>query len=44
MLAGTQPFKGGKIEEVKESILKGVYDPVEDISSEASDLIEKMLN
>ena len=44
MLAGSQPFKGGKIEEVKESILKGVYDPVEDISSEASDLIEKMLN
>ena len=43
MLAGIQPFKGGKIEEMKKTILKGIYDPVEDISPEASDLIEKML-
>ena len=43
MLAGIQPFKGGKLEEMKETILKGVYDPIEDLSPEASDLIEKML-
>ena len=43
MLAGQQPFKGGKIEELKEIILKGQYEQINDISSEANDLIDNML-
>ena len=43
MLAGIQPFKGGKIEELKEKILKGKYNPINDISKEANDLINRML-
>ena len=43
MLAGMQPFKGGKIEELKEVILKGQYEPIHDISKEANDLIDRML-
>ena len=43
MLAGQQPFKGGKIEELKEIILKGQYEQINDISNEANDLIDKML-
>ena len=43
MLAGVQPFKGGKIEEIKDIILKGEYEPINDISQEANDLIERML-
>ena len=43
MLAGVQPFKGGKIEELKEIILKGEYEQIKDISKEANDLINKML-
>ena len=43
MLAGVQPFKGGKIEELKEIIMKGEYEQIKDISNEANDLINKML-
>ena len=43
MLAGKQPFKGGKLEELKEIILKGQYEEIKDISKEANDLINKML-
>ena len=43
MLAGKQPFKGGKLEELKEIILKGQYEEIKDISYEANDLINKML-
>ena len=43
MLAGVQPFKGWKIEELKEIILKGEYEQIKDISKEANDLINKML-
>ena len=43
MLAGMQPFKGGKLEELKETILKGQYDIIKDVSNEANDLISKML-
>ena len=43
MLAGVQPFKGGKIEELKEIIIKGQYEQIKDISKEANDLINKML-
>ena len=43
MLAGMQPFKGGKIEELKGIILKGEYEQIKDISNEANDLINRML-
>ena len=43
MLAGAQPFKANKIEDLKEIILKGEYEPIEDISEEANDLINGML-
>ena len=43
MLAGMQPFKGAKLEELKVSILKGQYDQIQDVSFEANDLISKML-
>jgi serine/threonine protein kinase len=43
MLAGMQPFKADKIEELKEIIIKGEFEPIENLSNEASDLINKML-
>ena len=43
MLAGTQPFKANKIEDLKEIILKGVFEPIEEVSKEANDLIKGML-
>ena len=43
MLAGVQPFKASKIEDLKEIILKGKFDPIEDVSKEANDLIKGML-
>ena len=43
MLAGVQPFKANKIEDLKEVILKGEYDPIEGVSKEANDLINGML-
>ena len=43
MLAGVQPFKGTKIEDIKKVILKGEYEPIQDISAEANDLINHML-
>ena len=43
MLAGIQPFKASKIEDLKEIILKGQFDPIEEVSKEANDLIKGML-
>ena len=43
MLAGVQPFKANKIEDLKEVILKGEYDPIEGVSKEANDIINGML-
>ena len=43
MLAGVQPFKANKIEDLKEIILKGVFEPIEEVSKEANDLIKGML-
>ena len=43
MLAGMQPFKADKVEDLKEVILKGEFDPIENVSKEANDLIEGML-
>ncbi len=43
MLAGTQPFRANKIDDLKEIILKGEYEPIEDVSKEANDLIKGML-
>ena len=43
MLAGVQPFKADKIDDLKEIILKGEYEPIEDVSKEANDLINGML-
>ena len=43
MLAGVQPFKAEKIEYLKDVIMKGEFDKIEDVSNEANDLIEGML-
>ena len=43
MLAGVQPFKANKIEDLKEIIIKGQFEPIEDVSKEANDLIKGML-
>ena len=43
MLAGVQPFKANKIEDLKEIILKGKFEKIEDVSNEANDLIKGML-
>ena len=43
MLAGVQPFKASKIEDLKEIILKGKFEPIEDVSKDANDLIKGML-
>ena len=43
MIAGTQPFKANKIEDLKEIILKGKYEPIQDASEEVNDLINGML-
>ena len=43
MLAGIQPFRANKIDDLKEIILKGEYERIEDVSNEANDLISGML-
>ena len=43
MLAGVQPFKANKIEDLKEIILKGQFEKIEEVSEEANDLIKGML-
>ena len=43
MLAGIQPFKANKIEDLKDIILKGEFEPIADVSKEANDLIKGML-
>ena len=43
MLAGVQPFKANKIEDLKEIILKGQFEKIEEVSDEANDLIKGML-
>ena len=43
MLAGEQPFKGEKIDEIKENILKGNFKLIKNISKEANNLLVKML-
>ena len=43
MLAGVQPFKANKIEDLKEIILKGQFEKIEEVSNEANDLIKGML-
>ena len=43
MLSGNLPFKGNNIHDLENAILLGEYNKIRDISYEASDLIEKML-
>ena len=43
MLGGVQPFKANSIKELENTITKGVFKPLEDVSSEANDLIKGML-
>ena len=43
MLSGYQPFKGNDISEIQKSIVSGEFEKIDDISEEANDLINKML-
>ena len=43
LLGGVQPFKGKDLSELKKKIKIGKYTKLEKISSDASDLIDKML-
>ena len=44
MLSGTVPFKGNNINELHESIQKGHYNIIDNISKEAQNLISNLLN
>ena len=43
MLGGVQPFCADTIKDLEKIILEGRYDPLEDVSPEANDLINNML-
>jgi serine/threonine protein kinase len=43
MLSGYQPFKGNDISEIQKSIMNGEFEKIKDVSNEANDLINKML-
>jgi serine/threonine protein kinase len=43
MLEGVQPFKANSIKELENTIIKGDYKPLEEVSSEVNDLIKGML-
>ena len=43
MLSGTVPFKGGDIKELHELIINGKFNPIKNISKEATSLINKLL-
>ena len=43
MLGGVQPFKANSIKELENNIKKGDFKPIEEVSSEANDLIKGML-
>ena len=43
MLGGVQPFCAESIKDLEKIILEGKYDPLEDVSPEANDLIKGML-
>ena len=44
MLSGTVPFKGGDINELHELIINGKFNPVKNISKDASHLINRLLD
>ena len=43
MLSGTVPFKGTDLKELNNIIISGKYQPIEDISKEASNLLKNIL-
>ena len=43
MLSGSQPFKAYTFKEMEKKVLKGDYEELKNVSSEANDLIKKML-
>ena len=43
MLGGVQPFKANSIKELEKNIKKGDFKPLEEVSSEANDIIKGML-
>ena len=43
MLAGIQPFKGNNIHELQKNILSGKYNKLDNVSNDANDLIDGML-
>lgn len=43
MLSGTVPFKANNMQDLHKIILKGTYNPIKDISDEASNLLKCIL-
>ena len=43
MLGGVQPFKGDNIKELKKNIISGKYCQLDNVSNEANNLIDGML-
>ena len=43
ILSGIQPFRANSIKDLEKKVILGDYDPIEDVSSEANDLIKLML-
>jgi serine/threonine protein kinase len=43
MLSGMQPFKANSIKDLESIVLQGKFEEIEDVSQEANDLIEQML-
>ena len=43
MLSGVQPFCADSMKDLEKIILEGKYDKIEDVSDEANDLIDKMI-
>jgi serine/threonine protein kinase len=44
ILGGIQPFRASSIIDLEKKVILGEYEPVEDVSNEANDLIKLMLN
>ena len=44
ILGGVQPFRASSIKDLEKKVILGEYEPVEDVSNEANDLIKLMLN
>ena len=44
ILGGVQPFRASSIKDLEKKVILGDFEPVEEVSSEANDLIKLMLN